>query len=150
MLFLFQTKGCDGDSSVSEIRPVTPVVVDSTSKPSDYKLTTKDCFAEKRCFAFIGLKKNLQDERGLVEITTFLGKNNPNKVYLVIYYFDNFNTAQSFAEGKVHLTELEFYAIGVYRYDEKEEYLKMRIIDPQAPDPPERPKWRTVFKRPIK
>lgn len=145
-----QTKGCDADGRVStnEVLADSRPLAISTPKSFDFKVATIDCFAERSCLAFVSVGKKHRDEEDLADLSGFLSDKNKDKKSLVIYFFEDFTTAKSFAEGKVPPRDLDYYAIGAYRYDEKEEYLKIRKVDRKEANLLEtRPEWRTVFRR---
>lgn len=147
---LFQAAGCDPQREHDEsIRDNRDLVTSSTPKPREYRIAGNDCFADESCLTFVSVDKKLADEDALIVLSVSLREKNPTKKKLVVYFFDSFNLAKSFADGKVPPRDLDFYAIGVYRYDEKEEYLKIRLVEQNTSEPQvERPKWRIVFKRP--
>ncbi|MER3632504.1 MAG: hypothetical protein C4325_10375 [Blastocatellia bacterium] len=131
----------DSRSAANETRRL------QTYDSDGFTLASEDCFSKEICLVFVSVKKKLQNEDGLTRISRQLSKRNPRKQRLNIFFFDSFNTAKSFAEGKIHPTEIDLYAVGEYRFDEKEEYLKMRILDSRKSNlSGKRPEWRTVFK----
>lgn len=154
LLVLLQTQGCNQNRTPSDTRVEPDTRSASQSKNlalshNDYRLATTDCYANKSCLAFVSVSKKLQNSKSLVELSEVLSRKNPSKETLVIYFFNSFNMAKSFAEGKLHATELESYAVGAYRYDDKEEYFKMRVLKEHKPKK-QLPEWRIIFKRPTK
>ena len=129
--------------------PADPIVI-NTPEPGDYVVVSKDCFSEASCLAFVSVAERLQSNSGLIALSESLSSRNLKKKNLVIYFFDNFNTAKSFADGNVPPTDLEFYAIGAYRYDDEEEYLKSRISDQGKSDKSsKRSEWLIIYRKPI-
>ena len=125
----------------------TDPVTTGTPKPKEYLVAGNNCFEDESCLTFVSVSKKLANEKGLIRLSISLSSKNPAKKNLVVYFFDDINLAKSFAEGKIHPTEIDLYAVGEYRFDEKEEYLKMRILDSRKSNlSGKRPEWRTVFK----
>ena len=127
----------------------TDPVTTGTPKPKEYLVAGNNCFEDESCLTFVSVSKKLANEKGLIRLSISLSSKNPAKKNLVVYFFDDINLAKSFAKGKIPPRDLDIYAIGVYRSDGKEEYLKMRTMEGENRDPVERrPKWKTVFYKP--
>jgi hypothetical protein len=114
----------------------------------DYVLVSNNCFEQDICLALVSIQTKFQNEKGLLDLSKALRKGNVDKKILSIFFFDKINTAKSFDQGKIHPSEIGLYAIGEYRYDEKEEYLKMRIIeDSKSKVSEKKPEWKVVFRK---
>lgn len=122
------------------------VTTSETPDSDDFRVVSRDCLSEDVCILFVSVKKKLQGEDGLTKLSRLLSDKNPRKRRLNVFFYDRFSTAKSVAEGKIHPSELHLYAIGEYRYDEKVEYLKVRISKRKSTDSRGKPVgWQTVF-----
>ena len=99
---LFQIRGCNNIEGVSNSATVEKNRPIMTSIPAqiDYKLASRDCFAEESCLAFVSVKKKFQNEKALVDLSEFLNSKRPKKGKLIVYFFETFNTAKAFADVK--------------------------------------------------
>ena len=149
LIALMQTRSCDdGNPSPDKlsVEKNRPVLV-GTPKPNDYRIATSDCFIKESCLAFVSVSASLRNVKSLIDLSDYFSKKNPTKTDLVVYFFDDYETASAFAKGRIPPRDLDYYAIGVYRTDEKEEYLKVPVTSQEPFKPAEkRPDWRFVFK----
>lgn len=149
-LIFLQNSACQKNNNNYSIQSNKKITIvnqtDSSTKQTDYKLLTKDCFDQSICLAYIYIKKDLFDRKNLIELSNLLNNKNKEKERLRIFFFDNLSLAQAHSEGKKELQDLENDARALFLYTDLEESLKLRILNKESEN---WSSWETVFSKEI-
>jgi len=105
-------------------------------------LTRRNCFIEKKCLAFIYVRKKVFNKKKLIELSNLLNKKNKEKEILTVYFFDDLELGRAHAQGKKEPADLENDAKGLFRHDAKEEYVKIRLAGKISNN---WDRWKTIY-----
>jgi len=114
----------------------------TSSKQPEFVLLTKNCFMDKTCLAYVYVKSKPLSKEKLIELSNMLNKKNKEKERLTVFFFDNLELGRAHAKGKLELRDLENNAKGLFRYDAKEEYVKIRLAGKISNN---WDRWKTIY-----